>query len=151
MLSDDGVLESIEIIEAAVRGTWTLQRSARFTSPAFPHPPVELLAPDGRVYLPDFEFTVNVGSGGGAARVLDARAGVHPGLLKAALVAVLTAVGIHIETARPVPCVCVLGVEPLAFRKAACDSSTTFRHTSGSPKTRSSPSARTLNTSARMP
>ena len=84
VLSDDGVLESIEII----RGSGSrhmdhaAERAFHLAGP-FPHPPAELLAPDGRVYLPDFEFTVNVGSGGGAARVLDARAGVQfPGLLK---------------------------------------------------------------------
>ena len=84
VLSDDGVLESIEII----RGSGSrhmdhaAERAFHLAGP-FPHPPAELLAPDGRVYLPDFEFNVTVGSGGGAARVLDARAGVQfPGLLK---------------------------------------------------------------------
>ena len=84
VLSDDGVLESLEIIRGSGSRHMDLaaERAFHLAGP-FPHPPAELLAPDGRVYLPDFEFTVTVGSGGGAARVLDARAGVQfPGLLK---------------------------------------------------------------------
>ncbi len=84
VLSDDGVLESVEIIRGS--GSRHMDRAAErafHLAGPFPHPPTELLAPDGRVYLPDFEFNVNIGPGGAGARVLDARAGVQfPGLLK---------------------------------------------------------------------
>jgi hypothetical protein len=84
VLSDDGVLESLELIKGSGSRHMDLaaERAFHLAGP-FPHPPAEMLAPDGRVYLPDFEFTVTVGAGGGSARVIDARAGVQfPGLLK---------------------------------------------------------------------
>lgn len=84
VLTDDGVLESLEIIRGSGSRHMDMaaERAFHLAGP-FPHPPPDLVAPDGRVYLPDFEFNVTVGSGGGAARALDARAGVQfPGLLK---------------------------------------------------------------------
>lgn len=49
----------------------------------FPTPPQALVAPDGRVYLPDFEFTVNVGRAALPYQGVDPRAGVQfPGILK---------------------------------------------------------------------
>ena len=50
----------------------------------FPNPPAELIAKDGRVYLPDFDFTVNVGHAQMQYQGVDPRAGVQfPGIMKA--------------------------------------------------------------------
>lgn len=50
----------------------------------FPNPPAELVAKDGRVYLPDFDFTVQVGHAQMQYQGVDPRAGVQfPGIMKA--------------------------------------------------------------------
>ena len=51
----------------------------------FPNPPEQLIAKDGRVYLEDMGFTVQVGGAMRAPYVgIDPRAGVqYPGILKA--------------------------------------------------------------------
>jgi len=50
----------------------------------FPNPPAELIAKDGRVYLPDFDFTVQVGHAQMQYQGVDPRAGVQfPGIMKA--------------------------------------------------------------------
>jgi outer membrane biosynthesis protein TonB len=49
----------------------------------FPNPPVQLIDPDGRVRLPDFGFTVNVGLARAPFIGVDPRQGVQfPGILK---------------------------------------------------------------------
>ena len=50
----------------------------------FPNPPVELISKDGRVYLPDFDFQVEVGHAMMQYQGVDPRAGVQfPGIMKA--------------------------------------------------------------------
>lgn len=50
----------------------------------FPNPPQELVARDGRVYLPDFDFNVEVGHAKMQYRGVDPRQGVQfPGIMKA--------------------------------------------------------------------
>lgn len=50
----------------------------------FPNPPQELIARDGRVYLPDFDFNVEVGHAQMQYRGVDPRQGVQfPGIMKA--------------------------------------------------------------------
>ena len=84
ILDDSGGLESIEVIKTSgsTHLDRAVERAFRIAAP-FPQPPEGLIAKDGRVYLPDFEFTVNLSAGSAAYRALDARAGVlFPGILK---------------------------------------------------------------------
>ncbi len=85
ILDDAGALESVEVtgpsgsrvLDAAV------VRAFRIAGP-FPNPPPQLIAPDGRVYLPDFDFNVRMGQARSHYEGVDPRAGVRfPGILKA--------------------------------------------------------------------
>jgi hypothetical protein len=50
----------------------------------FPNPPEQLIGADGRAYLPDFGFTVEVGQARSPYMGVDPRSGVQfPGILKA--------------------------------------------------------------------
>ena len=84
VLDSVGRLESFEIIRTS--GSQYMDRAVeqafQIAGP-FPDPPPGLVAPDGRVYLPDFEFTVTISGSSGGARALDPRGGVQfPGLVK---------------------------------------------------------------------
>lgn len=84
ILDDSGALESIEITKTSGSGHMdrAVEKAFHIAGP-FPHPPADLIAQDGRVYLPDFEFTVHLSRPTGSHRGLDARAGVQfPGILK---------------------------------------------------------------------
>jgi len=84
VLHDSGALESIEVTKTSGSSHMdrAVEKAFQIAGP-FPAPPADLIAKDGRVYLPDFEFTVNLTGPTGAHRALDARAGVQfPGILK---------------------------------------------------------------------
>jgi len=85
ILDDAGALESIEISRSS--GSRPLDsavvRAFRIAGP-FPNPPVQLVAPDGRVYLPDFDFNVQMGQARSHYQGVDPRSSVRfPGILKA--------------------------------------------------------------------
>jgi len=84
VLTDSGRLEAFEVIRAS--GSQYMDRAVKQAfeiAGPFPDPPAGLVASDGRVYLPDFEFTVTMSRPQGASRMLDPRAGVQfPGLVK---------------------------------------------------------------------
>ncbi|MGB0640413.1 MAG: TonB family protein, partial [Myxococcota bacterium] len=85
VLDERGALESVEITQTS--GSRPLDdavvRAFRIAGP-FPNPPEQLIAPDGRVYLPDFGFHVQTGQARAVYRGVDPRAGVRfPGILKA--------------------------------------------------------------------
>jgi hypothetical protein len=83
VLDGEGVLESIEIRHSS--GVIALDRcviDAFHVAGPFPNPPAQLIAPDGKVYLPTFGYEINFGRGGGV-RGPDPNAGVqYPGMLK---------------------------------------------------------------------
>jgi TonB family protein len=85
VLDGRGGLESVEITQSS--GSRPLDnavvRAFQIAGP-FPNPPEQLIAPDGRVYLPDFGFHVQTGQARAVYRGVDPRAGVRfPGILKA--------------------------------------------------------------------
>ena len=85
ILDDAGALESIEVTRTS--GSKPLDaavvRAFRIAGP-FPNPPIQLVAPDGRVYLPDFDFNVQMGQARSQYQGVDPRASVRfPGILKA--------------------------------------------------------------------
>lgn len=84
ILSSDGKLESIEV-QRSSGSTYmdgAVIRAFEIASP-FPEPPPPLIANDGRVYLPNFDFTVTMGRPSAAFQGIDPRAGVQfPGILK---------------------------------------------------------------------
>lgn len=85
ILSSDGALEQIEV--TARSGSPELDdclvRAFRVAGP-FPNPPEGLVEKDGRVYLPSFEFTVNIGQAQMRFVGVDPRSSVQfPGILKA--------------------------------------------------------------------
>jgi TonB family protein len=85
ILDDTGRLETVEVTTTSGSRHMdrAVKRAFQIAAP-FPNPPAGLIAKDGRVYLPDFEFTVTMGAPSAAYRALDARAGVQfPGILKA--------------------------------------------------------------------
>lgn len=83
VLDGYGALERIEVSMEA--GADPLDRAVvdafRVAGP-FPNPPAELIARDGRVYLPNMQFTVELGRARAVYEGVDPRAGVRfPGLL----------------------------------------------------------------------
>jgi TonB family protein len=85
ILDDSGALESVEVTRTS--GSRFLDaavvRAFRIAGP-FPNPPAQLIASDGRVYLPDFDFNVRMGQARAHYQGVDPRAGVRfPGILKA--------------------------------------------------------------------
>lgn len=84
ILDADGGLEMIEITEGS--GAQVLDEAVlsafKLASP-FPNPPEGLIAKDGRVYLPDFGFDVQLGVAKSRYDGIDPRANVQfPGILK---------------------------------------------------------------------
>ena len=85
VLDGNGALESLEVtIES---GSDPLDNAVvqafRIAGP-FPNPPEQLVAKDGRVYLPDMSWTVELGQARAPYMGVDPRAGVQfPGILKA--------------------------------------------------------------------
>lgn len=85
VLDSNGALESIEISTAS--GSDVVDNciidAFRIAGP-FPNPPEQLISKDGRVYLPKFEFTLQIGAGRAPFMGVDPRQGVRfPGILKA--------------------------------------------------------------------
>jgi len=84
ILNADGALEFIEVVAAS--GSDPLDdavvRAFRLAGP-FPNPPEGLVQKDGRVYLPEMDFTVQIGTAKAQYQGIDPRAGVqYPGILK---------------------------------------------------------------------
>jgi TonB family protein len=84
ILNADGALEYIEVTTES--GSPELDdavvRAFRVAGP-FPNPPEGLIEKDGRVYLPDMTFTVQLGVARARYEGIDPRAGVQfPGILK---------------------------------------------------------------------
>ncbi|MFT4977734.1 MAG: hypothetical protein ACI8S6_003641 [Myxococcota bacterium] len=85
ILDSSGSLESIEL--STESGSAVVDNcivdAFRIAGP-FPNPPESLIAKDGRVYLPEFGFTLEVGAGRAPFIGVDPRSGVRfPGILKA--------------------------------------------------------------------
>ena len=84
ILDADGALESIEVTRSSGSSYMdnAVVKAFEVASP-FPDPPPPLIAKDGRVYLPNFDFTVTMGRPSAAFQGIDPRAGVQfPGILK---------------------------------------------------------------------
>ena len=84
ILNSQGQLEYIEVVGSS--GSEPLDdavvRAFRLAGP-FPNPPEGLIQKDGRVYLPEMDFTVQVGIARVQYQGIDPRAGVqYPGILK---------------------------------------------------------------------
>ncbi len=85
VLTGDGVLESIEVTASSDSTPIDdcVVDAFRIAGP-YPNPPTQLVGRDGRVRLPDFEFTVNVGQAQMQYQGVDPRANVQfPGILNA--------------------------------------------------------------------
>lgn len=85
VLDGNGALESIVVTTPS--GSEPIDNCVvdafRIAGP-FPNPPEQLIARDGRVYLPDFAFTVEVGHARAPYMGVDPRQGVrYPGIIKA--------------------------------------------------------------------
>ena len=85
ILDDAGALESIEVSRSS--GSKPLDsavvRAFQIAGP-FPNPPAQLVSVDGRVYLPDFDFNVQMGQAKAYYQGVDPRSTVRfPGILKA--------------------------------------------------------------------
>ncbi len=85
VLDSNGALESIEIIRES--GSDVVDNciidAFRIAGP-FPNPPEQLIAKDGRVYLPEFDFTLEIGHARAPFIGVDPRQEVRfPGILKA--------------------------------------------------------------------
>ena len=84
ILDSDGGLESIEVTRSS--GSTFMDNAvlrAFDVASQFPEPPPQLIAADGRVYLPNFDFTVTMGRPSPGFQGIDPRAGVQfPGILK---------------------------------------------------------------------
>jgi protein TonB len=84
ILDDSGTLESIEVTKSSGSRfvDQAVLRAFNVAGP-FPNPPAQLIAGDGRVYLPNFDFRVQMGRAQAAFHGIDPRAGVQfPGILK---------------------------------------------------------------------
>jgi len=84
VLDGNGALESITVTDDS--GSVVLDNAVvdafRIAGP-FPNPPEALIAADGRVYLPDFAWTVEIGQARAPYMGVDPRQGVrYPGILK---------------------------------------------------------------------
>lgn len=85
VLNADGILESIEVTEDSGQPAIDdcVVQAFRIAGP-YPNPPAQLIKRDNRVYLPDFEFTVEVGQAQMQYQGVDPRANVQfPGILNA--------------------------------------------------------------------
>ncbi|MCB9778080.1 MAG: TonB family protein [Alphaproteobacteria bacterium] len=85
VLDGNGALESIVVIGES--GSEPIDQAVidafRIAGP-FPNPPEQLIAKDGRVYLPDFSWTVEIGHARAPYMGVDPRGDVRfPGILKA--------------------------------------------------------------------
>lgn len=84
ILNADGALEFIEVTgeSGSDEVDDCVVRAFRLAGP-FENPPEGLIQKDGRVYLPDFDFTLNLGTAQMQYQGIDPRAGVQfPGILK---------------------------------------------------------------------
>ena len=84
ILNADGALEFIEVVAQSGSGELddAVVRAFRLAGP-FPNPPAGLIEKDGRVYLPEMDFTVQIGAARAQYQGIDPRAGVqYPGILK---------------------------------------------------------------------
>ncbi len=84
ILNADGALEFIEVTKESSSDEVDdcVVRAFRLAGP-FENPPEGLIQKDGRVYLPDFDFTLNLGTAQMHYQGIDPRAGVQfPGILK---------------------------------------------------------------------
>lgn len=84
-LDGNGALDNIVVTRDSGNGPMDecVVQAFKIAGP-FPNPPAELIAKDGRVYLPDFDFTVQVGHAQMQYQGVDPRAGVQfPGIMKA--------------------------------------------------------------------
>lgn len=84
VLDGDGALQEIEVTRKSGVGPLdnAVVEAFKIAGP-FPNPPQQLIAKDGRVYLPDFNFTVEVGQARSRYSGVDPRQGVRfPGILK---------------------------------------------------------------------
>ncbi len=84
ILNSDGALEFIEVTDES--GSEEVDdcvvRAFRLAGP-FENPPEGLIKKDGRVYLPDFDYTLTLGTARMQYQGIDPRAGVQfPGILK---------------------------------------------------------------------
>jgi outer membrane biosynthesis protein TonB len=85
ILNGDGALEHIEVTgeSGSVELDDCVVRAFRMAGP-FANPPEGLVQKDGRVYLPDFDFTVQLQAARMQYQGVDPRAGIQfPGILKA--------------------------------------------------------------------
>ena len=85
VLDGSGAVEAIEITHASGVGPVDncVVEAFRIAGP-FPNPPEQLIAKDGRVYMGDMSFTVELGHAQAPFMGVDPRAGVQfPGILKA--------------------------------------------------------------------
>lgn len=85
VLDGNGALESIVVIKGSSSEPIDncVIEAFRIAGP-FPNPPEQLIAKDGRVYLPDFSWTVEVGHARAPFTGVDPRQDVrYPGILKA--------------------------------------------------------------------
>lgn len=85
VLDGHGAVERIDVVvEAGADPLDTAVVDAFRIAGPFPNPPAELVSRDGRVYLPDMRFTVELGQARATFQGVDPRAGVRfPGLLNA--------------------------------------------------------------------
>lgn len=84
VLNGRGQLESIKVTDGSGNDPVDLcvVDAFRIAGP-FPNPPAQLVSRDGRVYLPEFDFTVQVSNARLQYQGIDPRAGVQfPGILK---------------------------------------------------------------------
>lgn len=84
ILDAQGQLEYIEVVLSSSSEPLddAVVRAFRLAGP-FPNPPEGLVEKDGRVYLPEMDFTVQVGAARVQYQGIDPRAGVqYPGILK---------------------------------------------------------------------
>jgi outer membrane biosynthesis protein TonB len=84
ILNRDGALEYIEVVAESGAGELdnAVVRAFQVAGP-YPNPPEGLVKKDGRVYLPDMSFTVQLGTARAQYQGIDPRAGVqYPGILK---------------------------------------------------------------------
>jgi protein TonB len=84
VLDANGALDGLDVVEES--GSSELDdavlRAFRVAGP-FPNPPEGLIEPDGRAYLPNMGFKVNIGTARAQYQGIDPRAGVQfPGILK---------------------------------------------------------------------
>jgi hypothetical protein len=85
VLNADGMLESIEIVRDSGQPPIDdcVVTAFRIAGP-YPNPPAQLIGRDNRVYLPEFDFTVEVGQARMEYNGVDPRANVQfPGILNA--------------------------------------------------------------------